>query len=581
VRILSHLVWIAFFVLCVWAKASTDAKKGVKKTAPKSSATASAAPETEGYLLDYMKGRQLVLDGSYEEAIPYFEKALKQDPDGHQIQHELSEIYLRTNNLDKAEELAKMAADRDPKNVEYLMTLGGIYASSRKYPEAKAQYQKVMEADPDNAKVPLLLGIIEAESGQMEEGIKVLTKLTESQSDNVMAFFYRAKIYLEMEQEEKAKADLEKCLQLRPTFTEAGTALGMIFEKQGDVDGAIQAYSKIQANGRFKKRLAQLYLSKNEFEKALDEFREYATLEPDDYSVRVKVGLIYLELKRYQNAIEEFNSILKVQPDAGNVRFYLGLVYEEQKKWDLAVQSLKKVAVDSGFFKEATLHAAFILKEQNKMREGIEFTKQMLAKHPDIIEFYDMHASFFESQKDFKKAQAVLEQGLKKFPKEEKLLYFLGALQDKMGEKEKSISTMNKILEINPNNAHALNFVGYALADSGKDLEKAQENIEKALALRPSDGYIEDSLGWVLFKRGQNEKAIEQLQKAAMIQPEEAIIFEHLGDVYLAQKDYAKAVEMYKKASQYATAKKDSESVKKLEKKIASANENRRTPSAQ
>jgi tetratricopeptide (TPR) repeat protein len=536
--------------------------------------------EEDASVLAYIKGKEKILDGNYEEAVPLLEQALKSDPESATINHELSEAYLRISNFDRAEVLARKAVEKEPKNSEFIITLGGIYASEKKYPEAKEQYTKLMELEPTNQRVPLLLGILEAESGQMEKGIQILSKTIDANPDNYMAFFYRAKVYLEMEQVEKAKSDLDKCLTLRNNFVEAGTALGMLYERLGQVDDAIAAYIRIQGNGRYKKRLAQLYLAKNEFEKALDEFIEYEKLEPDDYTVKVKIGLIYFEIKKYDLAIQRFRAILKEQPEAGNVRFYLGVVLEEMKKTDDAVAAYKKVPADSSFYKEAMLHVGFIYKDEEKLKEGTDFSRRLLVNHSDIVEFYDMYASFYEAQKDFKKALGVIADGLKRYPKDEKLLYFQGALYDRLGDREHSVANMKKILEGDPNNAHALNFLGYTYAEAGENLEEAEGFIQKALILRPNDGYIEDSLGWVYFKRGKLDLAISQLEKASTTQADEPIIYEHLGDVYHQKKDLQKALEMYKKAEDLSSKKKDKDTVKKLEAKIASLEKEKRIPSS-
>jgi tetratricopeptide (TPR) repeat protein len=540
--------------------------------------TPSGAPVKDEMNLLYMKARQRVMDGKFEEAAPLLESAIKTDPENPLLNYQLAEVYLRLNQFEKAEGLAKRAVDLDPKNLEYRSTLGGIYASVKKYPEAKEQYKKIVELDPSNGKAPLLLGILEAESGDTSTGIATLSKILSENQDNYMALFYRAKIFLEVDQTDKAKADLDRCLTVKPNFVEAGTALGLLYERQNSVDEAIKVYSRIQGNGPFKKRLAILYLQKNEMDKALQELLEYEQVEKDDYTARVKVGLIYFELKQYEKAKEKFLSILKDEPKADNVRFYLGWVYEELKQYDKARAEFLKVKADSNLYKEAMLHVGFMFKDGGKHKEGVAFAKGLIKSNPEIMEFYDMQASFYEAQKEFKLAMKAIEEGLKKNPEDEKLLYFQGALYDKMNERAKSVANMRKIIAQNPNNAHALNFLGYTFAEKGENLDEAEQLITRALTLRPNDGYIEDSMAWVLFKKGKIDEALARLEKAITLQPEEAVIYEHLGDVYTAKKDFAKAMDFYKKGLAFS-AKKDKEMAKKLEGKLAALPKEKRVPS--
>lgn len=528
----------------------------------------------------YMKGRQLVMDGEYEKAIPLLEKAIASDPENAFINHQLAELYLRTGKLDRAEALSKKAVEKDPENVEYRATLGGIYAANHKYEDAKQQYAKVSELDPANPKSALLIGILEAEAGDLEGGVRTLTKAISDNDDNFMAYFYRAKIYLEMEKMDKAKADLAKCQVLRPSFVEAGTALGLLHERMGETDEAIKAYSQIRGNGRFRKRLAQLYLQKNQFDKALSELLEYEQLEPDDYTTRVKIGLLFFELKKFDEAKERFGAILKEQSEADNVRFYLAAVYEETKEYDKALKNFLKVTKDSSFYKEAMLHVGFIYRATNKADEGVAFAKKLIKANADVVEFYDMQASFLESTRKFKEAMDILTQGLKKFPGDEKLTYFQGAIYERLGDRTKALENMRSILVTNPKNAHALNFIGYTYTESGENLEEAEKFIRQARDLRPDDGFIEDSLGWVLFKRGKTDEAMEHLERAAKLQPEEAVVYEHMGDIYQEQKAFTKAAQAYQKAYQL-TVSKDKEQAKKIESKLAKIPADQRAPSAQ
>lgn len=528
--------------------------------------------------VNYLKARRLVLDGKFEEAAPLLEKAVKVDPENAYLNAQLSEVYLRLNNFEKAETHGEKAVKGEPNNVEYRKSLGAIYATLKKYPEAKEQYTKISELDPTNQTAPLLLGILEAESGDFAKGIEVLSKTLSENPDNVMALFYRAKVYLEMDQIEKAKTDLDRCLTLRPAFVEAGTALGLIYEKTNQPDEAIKTYGRIRGTGTFTKRLAQLYIQKNDYKNALAALIEYEKTQPDDYTSRVKIGLIYSELKDYSKAEAQLLRILKEQPDADNVNFHLGRIYEDQKQFEKAQKSYRKVSKDAGlFFVEASLRVGFIFRQKNQIQEGLAFSKKVLDANPDTVEFYDMHASFYEVKKDFKTALSVIERGLKKNASDEKLLYFRGALLDKTGDRPGAIETMKKLIVSNPENAHALNFLAYSWAESAENLDEAEKHARKAKDLKPGDGYIEDTLGWVLFKKGKIDDALAVLEKARELQPDETVILDHLGDVYAFKQDYAKATEYYKKAQ--TAAKKDKETLKKIESKLAVLGKEKRVPS--
>jgi len=135
---------------------------------------------------------------------------------------------------------------------------------------------------------------------------------------------------------------------------------------------------------------------------------------------------------------------------------------------------------------------------------------------------------------------------------------------------------MEKILEEKPDDAGALNFIGYTLVSSGKDIDRGEKLIRKALELKPEDGYILDSIGWVLHKKGMNDEALQYLEKAIQKIKLDPIICEHLGDVLLLKNRKEDAAESYRKS---LGVNPDNilvkEKLQKLEKELSSQESNR------
>ena len=128
------------------------------------------------------------------------------------------------------------------------------------------------------------------------------------------------------------------------------------------------------------------------------------------------------------------------------------------------------------------------------------------------------------------------------------LLFRLGVVLDKSGDKARSIEQMREILGIDPDHADALNYIGYTYAEQGINLDEAQKMIERAIELKPDNGYIIDSLGWVYYQKGQYDDALNYLNKAFALIPTDPTVAEHLGDAYFKTKQYEKSLELYNKA---------------------------------
>ena len=107
---------------------------------------------------------------------------------------------------------------------------------------------------------------------------------------------------------------------------------------------------------------------------------------------------------------------------------------------------------------------------------------------------------------------------------------------------------MRRILDIDPENADALNYIGYTYAEQGIKLNEAMDMIQKAVQLKPNNGYILDSLGWVYYQKGLYNEALEYLERAIHFTPDDPTINEHLGDVHFKRMDYRKSLELYQRA---------------------------------
>jgi Flp pilus assembly protein TadD len=107
---------------------------------------------------------------------------------------------------------------------------------------------------------------------------------------------------------------------------------------------------------------------------------------------------------------------------------------------------------------------------------------------------------------------------------------------------------MKTVIRLDPQDASALNYLGYTYADLGKNLEEAERLIKEALKVKPDDGYITDSLGWVYYKMGDYSKALTVLKRAVELVPEDPVILEHLGDAYLKANDQKNALKAYERS---------------------------------
>ena len=145
---------------------------------------------------------------------------------------------------------------------------------------------------------------------------------------------------------------------------------------------------------------------------------------------------------------------------------------------------------------------------------------------------------------------AYLRTRLAAQPRDERLLFALGVAQDRAGDRPGAIVTMREIIAIAPENAEAMNYVGYSLAEKGERLDEAEILVTRALELEPDNGSFLDSLGWVRFQRGDVAGAIAALERAEALAGPEPTILEHLGDAYRRSHRDADAARAFRRALQ-------------------------------
>lgn len=134
--------------------------------------------------------------------------------------------------------------------------------------------------------------------------------------------------------------------------------------------------------------------------------------------------------------------------------------------------------------------------------------------------------------KEYAKAEAILDEGLKLFPDNDELLFNKAILYEKTGKFDDMVTTLKRTIELDPKNAEALNYLGYSYADKGMHLKEALSLIQRAVALKPDSGYIMDSLGWVYFKMGRLAEALQTQIQAVKLVNDDPVLREHLGDIY-------------------------------------------------
>lgn len=366
-----------------------------------------------------------------------------------------------------------------------------------------------------------------------------------------------------------AETAFKTAVALQPNFMQAVVELGAIYEKKKQTESAVALYESYQKNYgpdvSVAESLVQLYLAKENYDKAYEQLKAINELDQGNLNAQLKMAFILVDQKKYQEAIPVLETILHNTPDSDRVRFYLGAVYEEIKNYKAAILQFKEIPRGSKYFADGVMHSAYLYKLTGDLGSAVTVIEKNIQFLDDNPKVFALYASFLENQTKYEEARKVLEAATLKFPEDTQIIYQLGAVYEELGLSEKTLEKMERLVAVDGNHVEGLNYLAYLYADRSKNLPMAEKLARKALSLRPNDGFILDTLGWVLYKQNKLNEAVHALEKAHQIESKESVIAEHLGDVYFKVELPHKAQEMYREAAQN---EKNADNAKKIKAKI-------------
>ncbi len=512
--------------------------------APRAGRKEAAAPKGRDASYYYLLAEMETRRNRPAKALAYVEEALEKDPSSSRLWYKKAFLEAALGDLKKAEEDVRRSLVLAPEDRDANILFGKICQSQDRRAEAVAAYKKALRTGPDSPMAPpseeanVLLVETYVADKQPGAALSLVQTWQKQDPDNVLPVFYEAWLYQNfLKNTAKAVAAYERVIEIDPSNLKALSSL------------------------------AEIYVEKKDEKRALETFGRLESLAPGDANLKLKSALIYYESKQYDRAVEKFREVLRDYPDDDRIVYYMGVIQENLKHDDEARAEFEKIRPAANFYKDARLHMAFLKLRKGDAAGAAEIMEDAIRQKPQVGPFYEYLAEIHRDRKDYDQTIGVLRRGLKKSPEKESLWYNLGMAYDKAGRFPDMVRAMREVLKLNPQNANALNYLGYSYADRGENLDEALDLLKKAVAIKPSDGFITDSLGWVHYRRGEWEEALAFVQKAYGMVPGEPTITEHLGDVWLKKNDRAKALKYYREASVLLQkkAKGDDEAVKELE----------------
>ena len=504
----------------------------------------------------YLEAQLQKKRGNLGAAVEYLKSAIEADPDATVLKKDLAVLHLRQKNYEKALGIIDQLLAARPDSVDLLLMKASVMQTIDPEADVQALYKKALSIDPKRREVYKVLGKQYLDAGKKEAAADVFARMVRHFPKAYVGHFYLGRIHADLGRYEKARAAFDRTIELAPELNQPRWELIQLYqandpEKNGRL---ISLYEDIlEYNPENVAAAMELSLAYDASGRSKEADRILADLgrrSLEDASViRTLMQRLVLE-NRYGDALTVLDGMRTGAPASSGLQYAMGVVHYNKDQYPQALKAFKAVSPESEFYLHAVIHRGIIAYQQENLEQAIEIMKSGLDSVDETgkREIIPYLSSFYKQKGDLKTAEALLRQGLEIAPESTELRFELGVLYDERDKRDKALEQMQKVLDIDPDHADALNYIGYTWADQGVHLEKAEKMIRRALEQKPENGYIIDSLGWVYYRKGMYEKAADYIKKAARLTPDDPIVLEHLGDVYVKLGNPGKALESYQRA---------------------------------
>ncbi len=521
------------------AVASVVASAPVKPALPQGDSRAS---------YHFMLGYQAEMEQDTERAIKEYQTALQHDPASNFLKARLAVLYFATGDVTSAIRYADQVADAPGQDAQLLGQIGGMYAAAGKPDKALSLFDRAIQREPQKSDHYFAKGLLLANQKRFAEAEETIHLGIKAAPESAVGHYYLGRIGIEEKDLDKAVSNFEKALALNPTFEPAYIALGSIYEANQQRDKAIAIYRRYlqginPKNREIRHHLVRLQIGAKNYREALQELENMLAEDPGDLDAQLRIGLIYGEQKNYPKAIERLNNILAARPAELKVRDYLGYLYEESKDFPKAIEAYStNVKLEPGYF-EGHLHLGVLEYRLKHFPEAVEHLQLAAKLNPKQPESHIVLGLAHFQMEQYDLSLKAFDEGLHHNPDNADLHFNAGTAYDKLDRFDEVVRSMEAALKLDPHHADALNYLGYSYAERGVKIEEAISLTKQAVALRPTNGYYVDSLGWAFFKKGLLAEALAEIKRATALVGDDPVIYEHLGEIYLKQHQMSEARE--------------------------------------
>jgi len=530
----------------------------------KSSAdTTTASPEpglprvelTPEVLYDVLVGELAGRKGDFEVSVNSLSRAARitHDP---RLAERATRAAIYSKRYAEALDSARLWVELRPAAIDGRESLATILLELENPIEAELQFEQMLalaEKQKNLDQTYLRIATVLARHKNRTTSLEVMVQLSRQHAGSAQAQFALAHLGLRAGDSSIATAAIDRALIIQPGWQDAALLKARILSASKDQKKAERFYQQYLKQypkaTKVRMNYARTLVDRQQWEEARNQFVVVLRQRPKDTDVLYALGLLSLQTDRLEDANKHFQRAIEINPANDQVRMYLGQTAERRKRYEAAKQWYLSVTSEK-LRLEARVRLGVVVAKRGDLKKGLRILHSLTpVSDEQRVQLALAEEQILRDAKQYSAALKVLTKALKALPKHKDLLYARALVAEKLDNIVLHERDLRLVLKLDPKNAHALNALGYTLADRTDRHQEALVLIKQALELRPNDPFILDSMGWVHYRLGNSSDAVRFLRRALEIRTD-AEISAHLGEVLWTSGKQRQATRVWERALQ-------------------------------
>jgi tetratricopeptide (TPR) repeat protein len=482
----------------------------------------------------YLAARHASVERDASSAAAFYRSALRTDPKNNELLDRAFISSVAEGDIDEAVKLADRILAVDKSNRVARLVVGVQDIKLKKYAAAQLNINQSVRGPITDLVATLLSSWATYGAGDPKTAVANIDKLTGPEWYPLFKDLHAGMILELAGKEKDAGARFERAYKLDDSMLRVAESYARWLSRNKSDTSATAIYEA------FDKKLSRHPL----VQEGLRETKAGKKMPPLADSAQAGaaealygIGATLTRRGGEDLALVYLQLALHLAPNHPLALLTLGDLYESVKKPQMAIKVYERVPANSPLKRNAQIQLATDLDAADRSEEAIKILKSVITEDAKDLEAIMALGNIERGRKKFADCAQTYAQGISVLPPNNDkansvYYYYRGICLERSKQWAKAEADMKKALELQPEQPHVLNYLGYSWIDQGVNLDDGMKMIKRAVDQRPDDGYIVDSLGWAYFRIGNYEEAVKNLERAIDLKPEDPTINDHLGDAY-------------------------------------------------